>query len=138
MKTFQVPWRPGVDDINRLLKKAHLRRWLRRSSLQRTTKYVSLLTSSPPCIWTFLNSLHWQGVFQHPAKVKCRKRSSMEDCAHPVDHDEVDLMLRKNAKDRQKVRACVWHRGASRSTGESAEVPSAAPPALIEASIGSA
>ena len=42
----------------RLLKKAHLRRWLRRSSLQRTTKYVSLLTSSPPCIWTFLNSLH--------------------------------------------------------------------------------
>ena len=52
--------------ISRLLKKAHLRRWLRRSSLQRTSKYVSFLASSPPCIWTFLNSLGVDGVFQRP------------------------------------------------------------------------
>src|SRR3990170_6116222 len=43
---------------SRLMKKAHLRRWLRRSSLHRTTKYASLLPSSPPGIWIFLISLH--------------------------------------------------------------------------------
>ncbi len=40
------------------MKKAHLRRWLRRSSLHRMTEYASLLASSPPCIWTFLIGLH--------------------------------------------------------------------------------
>jgi len=56
--------------LRRPLKKAHLRRWLRRSSLQRTSEYVSLLASSPPCIWTFLSSLRLAGVFQHPASRK--------------------------------------------------------------------
>src|SRR3990172_5180365 len=63
------PFRAGLD---RLLKKAHLLRRLRCSSLQRTSKYASLLASSclpagtaPPCIWTFLNSLGIAVVFQH-------------------------------------------------------------------------
>ena len=45
------------------MKKAHLRCWLRCSSLQRTTKYASLLASSPPCIWTFLISLQPERFF---------------------------------------------------------------------------
>jgi len=56
--------------LSRLLKKAHLPRWLRRSWLQRTSQYASLLASSclpagtaPPCIWTFLNSLLYRVFF---------------------------------------------------------------------------
>ena len=54
---------PYLGVTNRLMKKAHLQRWLRRSSLQRTAKYASLLASSPPCIWTFLISLHSERCF---------------------------------------------------------------------------
>ena len=84
-----------VRSSDRLLKKAHLLRRLSsegasgplpnlpqslrerssrsnggsgRSSLQRTSKYVSLLASSPPCIWTFLSSLRLTGVFHYRGK----------------------------------------------------------------------
>ncbi len=56
-------WLCSSVSISRPMKKAHLRRWLRRSSLQRTAKYASLLASSPPCIWTFLISLHSERCF---------------------------------------------------------------------------
>ncbi len=49
--------RGATDRASRPLKKAHLRRWFRRSSLQRTAKYASLLASWPPCIWTLFNTL---------------------------------------------------------------------------------
>src|SRR5438128_5910705 len=41
----------------RPLKKAHLRRWLGRSSLRRTTTYVSVVAPSPPRICTFGSAL---------------------------------------------------------------------------------
>ena len=41
----------------RPLKKAHLRRWLGRSSLRRTTAYASVVAPSPPSIWTFFSGL---------------------------------------------------------------------------------
>src|SRR3972149_1807763 len=94
---------------SRLLKKAHLRRRLsseggtppfrtspkslrggtprsnggcgRRSSLQRTSKYVSLLASSclpagtaPPCSWTFLSSLPSR-VFFNTLLGACRRNA---------------------------------------------------------------
>jgi hypothetical protein len=34
------------------MKTAHLRRWLGRSALRRTTAYASVVASSPPSIWT--------------------------------------------------------------------------------------
>ena len=56
-------WRPGCRS-NRLLKKAHLRRWRTRAVLRRTCEYASHLhpafgrvPGAPPCIWTFLSSL---------------------------------------------------------------------------------
>src|SRR6266571_444806 len=49
--------RQHADSPSRPPKKAHLRRWLGRSSLRRTTAYVSVVAPSPPRIWAFFSGL---------------------------------------------------------------------------------
>src|SRR5204863_588510 len=53
----QADARPRNLGQARPLKKAHLLRWLGRSSRRRTTAYVSVVAPSPPRIWTFLSGL---------------------------------------------------------------------------------
>ncbi len=49
---------------NRLLKKAHLRRWNAQALAAAYLEYASLgLPRIPPCIWTFLSSLGENGFF---------------------------------------------------------------------------